>query len=111
MVFEDHVFDLFGDGFEDWMEKNNVLPDIFISWSELEILPDDHPDHEKSLEAYLEDDVPALPLIFPNGHRITITLEGHPRIVEISVDFPEEMLTELKELARNGPQKSVLKEL
>ena len=108
-MFEDHVADLFGPEFDEWMGKNNVISGGFVSWSKIEVLPDDHPDHDKSLEEYSEDEETAVHLIAPNGH-IVITLNS-ATIVEKSEDFPEHLLNELKEMARNGPVKFQLKEI
>ena len=38
-MFDDHLADLFGLEFDNWMEKNNVIAE-FVSWSEIEVLPD-----------------------------------------------------------------------
>ena len=108
-MFEDHVADLFGLEFEEWMEKNHVISGGFGSWSEVVILPDDHPDHDKSLEEYMDDEETAVELIANNGH-IIITLHS-AKIVEKSDDFPDNLLDELKEMAINGPFKVQLKEL
>ena len=109
-MFEDHVVDLFGLNFEDWMDENQVIGGGFVEWSELEILPDDHPEHEDSMEKYLEDSETAMELITNDGHSILITLPSGT-IVEKSDDFPNNLLDELKEMAINGPFKVQLKEL
>lgn len=96
-MFEDHVADLFGLEFEEWMEKNNVIGGGFVSWSEVVILPDDHPDHDKSLEEYMDDEETAVELIANNGY-IIITLHS-AKIVEKSGDFPEELIKQLIEMA------------
>tara|TARA_B100001741_G_scaffold307514_1_gene302461 strand:+ start:643 stop:990 length:348 start_codon:yes stop_codon:yes gene_type:complete len=96
-MFEDHVADLFGLEFEEWMEKNHVISGGFVSWSEIVILPDDHPDHDKSLEEYMDDEETAVELIANNGH-IIITLHS-AKIVEKSDDFPEELIQQLIEMA------------
>lgn len=96
-MFEDHVADLFGLEFEEWMEKNHVISGGFVSWSEVVILPDDHPDYEKSLEEYMDDEETAVHLIANNGH-IIITLHS-AKIVEKSDDFPEELIKQLIEMA------------
>tara|TARA_B100001564_G_scaffold183767_1_gene154453 strand:+ start:707 stop:1054 length:348 start_codon:yes stop_codon:yes gene_type:complete len=96
-MFEDHVADLFGLEFEEWMEKNHVISGGFVSWSEVVILPDDHPDHDKSLEEYMDDEETAVELIANNGH-IIITLHS-AKIVEKSDDFPEELIQQLIEMA------------
>ena len=96
-MFEDHVADLFGLDFEEWMEKNHVISGGFVSWSEVVILPDDHPDHDKSLEEYMDDEETAVELIANNGH-IIITLHS-AKIVEKSDDFPEELIQQLIEMA------------
>ena len=108
-MFEDHVADLFGLDFEEWMEKNHIIGGGFVSWSEVVILPDDHPDHDKSLEEYMDNEETAVELIANNGH-IIITLHS-AKIVEKSDDFPDNLLDELKEMAINGPFKVQLKEL
>jgi len=108
-MFEDHVADLFGLEFEEWMEQNHVISGGFVSWSEVEVLPDDHPEHEKSLEEYMEDEETAVHLIANNGH-IIITLHS-ATIVEKSDDFPENLLNELKDMTTNGPLKVQLNEL
>ena len=96
-MFEDHVADLFGLEFEEWMEKNHIISGGFVSWSEVVILPDDHPDHDKSLEEYMDDEETAVELIANNGH-IIITLHS-AKIVEKSDDFPEELIQQLIEMA------------
>jgi hypothetical protein len=96
-MFEDHVADLFGLDFEEWMEKNHIISGGFVSWSEVVILPDDHPDHDKSLEEYMDDEETAVELIANNGH-IIITLHS-AKIVEKSDDFPEELIQQLIEMA------------
>jgi len=96
-MFEDHVADLFGLEFEEWMEKNHVISGGFVSWSEVVILPDDHPDHDKSLDEYMDDEETAVELIANNGH-IIITLHS-AKIVEKSDDFPEELIQQLIEMA------------
>jgi hypothetical protein len=108
-MFEDHVADLFGLDFFEWMEKNHIIGGGFVSWSEVVILPDDHPDHDKSLEEYMDDEETAVVLMAHNGH-IIITLHS-AKIVEKSDDFPDNLLDELKEMAINGPFKVQLKEL
>jgi len=109
-MFEDHVIDLFGLNFEDWMDENKVIGGGFVEWSELEILPDDHPEYEDSMEKYLEDSETAMELITNDGHLILITLSSGT-IVEKSDEFPNNLLDELKEMAINGPFKVQLKEL
>ena len=106
-MFEGHVADLFGLEFEEWMEQNHVIGD-FVSWSELEILPDNHPEHDKSLEEYMGDEETAVELIANNHSTITITLSSG-KIVEKSDDFPENLLSELKDMAINGSFKIHLK--
>jgi hypothetical protein len=108
-MFDDHLADLFGLEFDNWMEKNNVIAE-FVSWSEIEVLPDDHPDHAKSLEEYSEDEETAVHLYGGSNGNIIITLNS-ATIVEKSEDFPEHLLNELKEMAINGPVKFQLKEL
>ena len=108
-MFDDHVADLFGLGFEEWMEKNHVVGGGFVSWSKVVILPDDHPDHDKSLKEYMDNEEIAVELIANNGH-IIITLHS-AKIVEKSDDFPDNLLDELKMMAKNGPFKVQLKEL
>ena len=108
-MFDNRVVGLFGIGFEEWMEKNHILGGGFVSWSEVVILPDDHPDHDKSLREYMEDEEIAVKLIANNGH-IIITLHS-AKIVEKSDDFPDNLLDELKMMATNGPFKVQLKEL
>ncbi|MGY8755651.1 MAG: hypothetical protein ACKVIR_08165 [Candidatus Poseidoniales archaeon] len=105
-MFEDHVADLFGLEFEEWMEQNHVIGE-FVSWSEVEILPDNHPEHDRSLEEYMEDEETAVNLIANNGHIIITLTSG--KIVEKSDDFPENLLGELKDMAINGPFKIHLK--
>ena len=107
-MFEDHLADLFGSKFENWIEKNDMIAE-FVSWSEIEILPDDHPDHAKSLEESAEDHQTAVNLWGSNGN-IIITLSSGT-IVEKSDNFPKNLLDELKEMAINGPFKVQLKEL
>jgi hypothetical protein len=109
-MFEDHVADLFGLKFEEWMDKNHVISGGFVSWSEAEILPDNHPEHDKSLEEYMEDEETAVELIANNNSHIIITLTSG-KIAEKSEDFPEDLLGELKDMAINGPFKVQLKEL
>jgi len=110
----DHLADLFGDlkEFEDWMEKNQLIHGGFSSWSKLEILPDDHPEHEKSLEEYMEDQEMAVQLIIANDSKtyITITLNSGT-IAEKTENFPDNLLDELKKMAMNGPFKVQLKEI
>ena len=108
-MFDDRVVGLFGLGFEEWMEKNHIVGGGFVSWSKVMILPDDHPDHDKSLKEYMEDEEIAVELIANNGH-IIITLHS-AKIVEKSDDFPDNLLDELKMMATNGPFKVQLKEL
>ena len=108
-MFDDYVADLFGLGFEEWMEKNHVVGGGFVSWSKVVILPDDHPDHDKSLKEYMDDEEIAFELIANNGH-IIITLHS-AKIVEKSDDFPDNLLDELKVMATNGPFKTQLNEL
>ena len=102
-MFDDRVVGLFGLGFEEWMEKNHIVGGGFVSWSKVVILPDDHPDHDKSLKEYMEDEEIAVELIANNGH-IIITLHS-AKIVEKSDDFPDNLLDELKMMATNGPFK------
>ena len=108
-MFDERVVGLFGLGFEEWMEKNHIVGGGFVSWSKVVILPDDHPDHDKSLKEYMEDEEIAVELIANNGH-IIITLNS-AKIVEKSNDFPDNLLDELKMMATNGPFKVQLKEL
>ena len=108
-MFDDRVVGLFDLGFEEWMEKNHIVGGGFVSWSKVVILPDDHPDHDKSLKEYMEDEEIAVELIANNGH-IIITLHS-AKIVEKSDDFPDNLLDELKMMATNGPFKLQLKEL
>ena len=108
-MFEDDLADLFGSEIENWIEKNNMIAE-FISWSEIEILPDDHPDHANSLEEYAEDEETAVNFFGGSNGNIVITLNS-AKIVEKSEGFPEHLLNELKELAINGPFKVQLKEL
>ncbi len=108
-MFEDHIADLFGSEFENWIEKNDMIAE-FVSWSEIEILPDDHPDHAKSLEEYMEDEKTAVNLFGGSNGNIIITLSSGT-IVEKSDNFPKNLLDELKEMAINGPFKVQLKEL
>jgi len=108
-MFDDHVAGLFGLGFEEWMEKNHIVGGGFVSWSKVVILPDDHPDHDKSLKEYMDDEEIAFELIANDGH-IIITLHS-AKIVEKSDDFPDNLLDELKMMAKNGPFKVQLKEL
>ena len=96
-MFEDHVADLFGLEFEEWMEKNHVISGGIVSWSEVDILPDDHPDYEKTLEEYMDTEETAVQLIANNGH-IIITLHS-AKIVEKSGDFPKELIVQLIEMA------------
>ena len=53
-MFEDHLFDLFGLEIEDWIDKNSIVAE-FIHWSEVMILPDNHPEHSETLERNLEE--------------------------------------------------------
>ena len=53
-MMEDHVMDLFGEHFEEWMDNNGVISGGFCSWSETPSLPEDHPEHANSLEANFE---------------------------------------------------------
>lgn len=108
-MFEDHLIDLFGMEFENWLEKNNMICE-FVSWSRIEILPDTHPNHAKSLEEYMQDEETAVYLRGEKNIEITITLNSAV-IVEKSEDFPEHILDQLKEMASSGPIKSQLKEL
>ena len=108
-MFEDFVVDLFGLDFEEWMDKNQVVSAGFIHWSELEVLPDDHPEHKASLEENMEDGEVAIHLIANSGN-ITIVLSSGT-IVEKSNDFPDDLLSDLKSMAENGPSKVQLKEL
>ena len=109
-MFEGHVVDLFGLNFEDWMDENQVISGGFCEWSELEILPDDHPGHKDSMEKHLEDSEIAMELITNDGHLILITLSSGT-IVKKADDFPNNLLDDLKEMAKNGPFKVQLKEL
>ena len=108
-MFDDHLADLFGPELEIWMEKNNLTAE-FLSWSKIEVLPDNHPDHDKSLEEYSEDEETAVHLYRDSDVSIIVTLHS-AGIVEKSENFPEHLLNELKEMALSGLVKYQLKEL
>jgi len=108
-MFDDHLAELFGPKLDNWMEKNNLIGE-FISWSEIEVLPDNHPEHDKSLEEFSEDEETAFHLRGDSNVSIIVTLHS-ATIVEKSENFPEHLLNELKEMALSGQVKYQLKEL
>ena len=95
-MFEEHILDFFGPDFDSWMDKNG-LTCVVVSWSNLTILPDDHPDYEKSLKEYIEDEETAFNICGSQGN-ITVTYDS-AKIVEVSEGFPEPLLLELKGFA------------
>jgi len=97
-MFEDHLFDLFGLEIEDWIEENNIVAE-FIHWSEVMILPDNHPDHSETLERNLEESEIAVNFspLHSEGN-LMITLDS-AKIVEKSEAFPEELMLQLIEMA------------
>ena len=116
-MFDDHLAELFCPELENWMEKNNLIGE-FISWSKIEVLPDNHPDHEKSLEEHSEDEETSIHIYGNPGDAswtlpnvsIVVTLHS-ATIVEKSEKFPEHLLNELKQMASSGQVKYQLKEL
>ena len=97
-MFEDHLFDLFGLEIEDWIEENNIVAE-FIHWSEVMILPDNHPEHSETLEQNFEDS--EIAVNFSPLHseaNLMITLDS-AKIVEKSGDFPKELIVQLIEMA------------
>ena len=78
-MFEDHLIDLFGLEIEDWIDENSIVAD-FIHWSELMILPDNHPEHSETLERNLEESEIAVNFS-PLQTNLMITL-GSAKIVE-----------------------------
>ena len=96
-MFEDHIYGFFGEKLDSWLEANGL--DLTIGdWSEVEILPDDHPDHEKSLEEYFETSSLVFEIFGDN--QIRIIIEYHSgKIIEISENFPEQILAEMKDFA------------
>ena len=108
-MMEDHVMDLFGEHFEEWMDNNGVISGGFCSWSETPSLPEDHPEHASSLEANLESAEVAIELITSDGEKVTITLSSGI-VVEKSDNFPVKLMDELKEMALKGPSKVHLSE-
>ena len=97
-MFEDHLFDLFGLEIEDWMDENSIVAE-FIHWSEVMILPDNHPDHSETLEQNFEDSKIAVNFSQLHGEgNIMITLDS-AKIVEKSGDFPKELILQLMKMA------------
>ena len=97
-MFEDHLIDLFGLEIEDWIDENSIVAD-FIHWSELMILPDNHPEHSETLKRNLEESEIAVnfsPLHSEANLMITL---GSAKIVEKSGDFPKELIVQLIEMA------------
>ena len=97
-MFEDHLFDLFGLEIEDWMDENSIVAE-FIHWSEVMILPDNHPDHSETLERNFEDSEIAVNFSPLHGEgNMMITLDS-AKIVEKSGDFPKELILQLMKMA------------
>jgi len=98
-MFGDHILDFFGPTFDSWLEENKLLLEC-ISYSDIEILSDDHPGHQKSLEDYMEDQ--ELAFAISSYHlfysKIVIGSES-AKVLEISKEFPESLLAELKSFA------------
>jgi len=96
-MFEDHIYDFFGEKLDSWLDANGLIL-VVCSWSEVEILPDNHPDHEKSLEEYMESEKLAFEI--SGNEQVSITIGYHSaKVLEISENFPEHLLAEMKEFA------------
>jgi len=95
-MFEDHMIDLFGLEIEDWIDENDIIAE-FVSWSEILVLPDNHPDHSDSLERYFDDEETAVNFLI-SKENLMITLNS-AKIVEKSNDFPQELISQLIEMA------------
>jgi len=95
-MFEDHMIDLFGLEIEDWIDENDIIAE-FVSWSEILVLPDNHPDHSDSLERYFDDEETAVNFLI-SQENLMITLNS-AKIVEKSNDFPQELISQLIEMA------------
>ena len=97
-MFEDHLYDLFGLEIEEWTNQNEIIAE-FIHWSEVMILPDNHPDHSETLERNFEESEIAVNFspLHSEGN-LMITLDS-AKIVEISEVFPEELILQLIEMA------------
>ena len=97
-MFGDHLFDLFGLEIEGWMDENSIVAE-FIHWSEVMILPDNHPDHSETLERNFEESEIAVNLspLHSEGN-LMITLDS-AKNVEESGDFPKELISQLIKMA------------
>tara|TARA_B100000131_G_C18104473_1_gene607224 strand:+ start:1896 stop:2207 length:312 start_codon:yes stop_codon:yes gene_type:complete len=96
-MFEDHIYDFFGENLDSWLDANDLIL-LVGSWSEVEVLPDNHPDHEKSLEEYMESEELAFEI--SGNEQVSITI-GYTsaKVLEISENFPEQLLAEMKDFA------------
>ena len=97
-MFEDHLIDVFGLEIEDWIDENSIVAE-FIHWSEVMILPDNHPEHSETLKRNFEESEVAVnfsPLHCEANVMITL---GSAKIVEKSDDFPKELILQLIEMA------------
>ncbi|GEM_PF-3879140 len=97
-MFEDHLFDLFGSGIEDWMEENEVIAE-FVSWSERVILDDDQTGHRDSLEINYEEAEIAVNFLLLHGEGNLMIALDSAKIVEISEGFPKTLMQQLIEMA------------
>jgi len=95
-MFEDHMIDLFGLEIEDWIDENDIIAE-FVSWSEILVLPDNHPDHSDSLERYFDDEETAVNFLI-SQENLMITLNS-AKIVEKSDDFPAHLFEQLNAMA------------
>jgi hypothetical protein len=96
-MFEDHIYEFFGENLDSWLDANDLIL-LVCSWSDVEVLPDNHPDHEKSLEESMESEELAFEI--SGNEQASITIGYHSaKVLEISEDFPEQLLAEMKEFA------------
>ena len=96
-MFEDHIYEFFGENLDSWLDANDLIL-LVCSWSDVEVLPDNHPDHDKSLEESLESEELAFEI--SGNEQASITIGYHSaKVLEISENFPEQLLAEMKEFA------------
>ena len=97
-MFEDHLFDLFSMGIEDWMKENEVILE-FVSWSERVIVENDQPGHRDFLEINCEESEIAVNFLPFHGEGNLMIALYSAKIVEISEGFPKMLVQQLIEMA------------
>ena len=96
-MFEDHIYDFFGENLDSWLDANGLIL-LVCYWSDVEVLPDNHPEHEKSFEESMESEELAFEI--SGNEQASITIGYHSaKVLEISEDFPEQLLAEMKKFA------------